>query len=165
MTGKKRTQKRKSLSPAEKAASCFRNGFSCSQSVLCAYAPRFGINRTQSLKVACAFGGGMARRGDTCGAVTGALMVVGLNHGKAKKGDDAAREKTYDLAKKFITEFSARNGAIVCRELLGYDISIPVEMEAAKREQLFETLCPRLVQDAVEILEQQLGARKPVKKV
>ncbi len=162
MTGKKQTRKRKSPSPAEKAVTDFKNGFSCSQSVLCAFGPRLGLNRAQSLKVACAFGGGMARRGEACGAVTGALMVLGLKHGKTKKGDDAAREKTYDLVKEFIAEFSTRNGSIVCRDLLGHDISIPEERDAAKREQLFDKLCPRLVQDSVEILEKQLAARKPV---
>ncbi len=154
MTGKK--QIRRSPSAGEKAVGCFKNGFNCSQSVLYAYGPRLGLNRAQSLKVACAFGGGMARRGDTCGAVTGALMVLGLKHGKTKKGDDAAREKTYDLVKEFIAEFSARNGSIVCRELLGHDISVPKGREAAKNELLFETLCPGLVQDSVEILEKQL---------
>jgi C_GCAxxG_C_C family probable redox protein len=94
--------------------------------------------------------------GETCGAITGAFMVIGLKYGKAKVGDDEAREQTYKLAREFVTRFKARHESIVCRDLLNCDLSKPEEREAAHHEGLFDTLCPQFVGDAAEILEQML---------
>jgi C_GCAxxG_C_C family probable redox protein len=110
--------------------------------VLSSFGEEFGLDRECALRVAGAFGGGMARMGDTCGAVTGALMVIGLKYGKAKAGDDGARERTYELAREFVTRFRSRHGSICCRELLGYDLSNPEERAAAHQKGLFDTLCP-----------------------
>lgn len=115
-----------------------------------------GLDRERALKVAGAFGGGMARMGETCGAVTGALMVIGLKYGNTKTGDDGARERTYELVEEFVTRFKSRHGSIVCRELLGYDLSNPEERTAARKKGLFTTLCPKLVRDATKILEEIL---------
>jgi C_GCAxxG_C_C family probable redox protein len=94
--------------------------------------------------------------GETCGAVTGAFMAIGLKYGKATAEDDAARDKTYDLVREFVTRFQSRHGSICCKELLGYDLSNPQEREKAKQKGLFDTLCPQLVRDAAEILEEIL---------
>ena len=144
------------MNKVENAVSCFEAGFSCSQSLLAAYGPQLGLDREMALKVAGAFGGGIARMGQTCGAVTGALMTIGLKYGNTKTDDEQAKEKAYSLAKEFADKFQSRNGSIVCRELLGCDISIPEEREIAVEKGLFTTLCPRFVQDAAEIVEQIL---------
>jgi len=94
--------------------------------------------------------------GEQCGAVTGAFMVIGLKYGKAKATDEGAREKTYALVREFVSRFESRHGFIRCKELLGYDLSDPQEGELAKKQGLFATLCPQLVQDATEILEEIL---------
>lgn len=124
--------------------------------MLSTYGPRSGLDREMALKVAGAFGGGMGRLGESCGAVTGALMVIGLKHGKIKDDDDAARERTYELVHEFTTRFRARNESILCRELLGHDLATPEGMEAVADKQLFTVLCPRFVRQAAEILEQIL---------
>ncbi len=121
------------------------------------YGPRFGLDRKMGLRVAGGFGAGMARMGETCGAVTGALMVIGLEHGKTRADDDEAREKAYELVKEFVTQFRSRNKSIVCKELLGHDISTPEGMLAIRQKNLFTTLCPRFVRDAAEILEHMPG--------
>ncbi len=121
--------------------------------MLSVYGPRFGLDRETALKVAGAFGAGMARMAGTCGAVTGAFMVLGLKHGKLRPDDDDAREKTYALVKEFTSEFKFRNKTIVCKELLGHDIGTPEGMEAIKLKKLIVTLCPNFVRDAAEILE------------
>jgi len=115
-----------------------------------------GLDRELALEVAGAFGGGMARMGETCGAVTGAFMVIGLKYGMTKAKDEGARDKTYKLAQELVTRFRSRHGSMVCRELLGYDLSNPEGRKAAFDKGLFFTLCPHLVRDAVEILEQLL---------
>ena len=83
---------------AEEAVACFKSDFSCSQAVFSVYAEQLGLDKQVALKISCAFGGGMARMAETCGAVTGALMVIGLKHGKARPDDNDARDRTYALA-------------------------------------------------------------------
>ncbi|MFX0163142.1 MAG: C-GCAxxG-C-C family protein [Candidatus Hodarchaeota archaeon] len=144
------------MSRVEQAVSCFKEGFSCSQALLSTYGVEFGLDRETALKVSGAFGGGMGRMGETCGAVTGAFMVIGLKYGNTRVDDRQAKEKTYSLVKEFVDKFKSRNGSIVCRELLGCDISTPEGMEIAKEKNLFATLCPKLVSDAAEIIEQTL---------
>jgi C_GCAxxG_C_C family probable redox protein len=143
-------------SPIEGAAALFAEGFSCSQSVLCGYAPQFGLDRELALRVSSAFGGGMARMGETCGAVTGAFMVIGLRHGKTEADDDEAKEKTYSLVAQFVDLFRQRNGSILCRELLGCDISTPEGRSYAEATGVSAARCPKFVRDAAEILEQIL---------
>jgi C_GCAxxG_C_C family probable redox protein len=106
-----------------------------------------------ALRVASGFGGGMGCMGEACGAVTGAIMVLGLRHGAAT-ADREAKEQVYQKVSEFIQRFKARNGTMTCRELLGCDISTPEGLQRMRDQGLFTTLCPRFVQDAVEILEE-----------
>jgi len=123
--------------------------------LLSTYGARFGLDREMAFRVAGVFGSGMGR-GDTCGAVTGAFMVIGLKHGKTKGSDDLSQERADELARQFAERFIARNGSIVCRELLGCDISTSEGLKAAKKEKHFKKRCPKFVQDAAEILEELL---------
>jgi len=95
----------------------------------------------------------MARTGDTCGSVTGALMVIGLNHAKTRKDDDDSRERAYALAQEFMDAFRERNRSLLCRELLGVDVSTPDGMRTVREKDLFRTVCPKFVRDSAEILE------------
>jgi len=145
------------MSVVDRAGSAFDEGFSCSQAVLSAFAPELGLDRETALKVATAFGGGMAHRGDTCGAVTGAFMAIGLRHGRLKADDRETRDRAYSLVARFVQEFESRHGSIVCRELLGCDISTPEGMQIAEENKLPATRCPNFVRDAAEILEEILS--------
>jgi len=94
--------------------------------------------------------------GGTCGAVTGAFMVIGLKYGRTRVNDDEAKVKTYSLVKEFTEKFKARNGTIVCRELLGCDIGTPEGERIAREKKLVSAFCPKFVRDSVEILEEIL---------
>jgi C_GCAxxG_C_C family probable redox protein len=135
------------------ALSSFGEGFNCSQSVLAAFAPDLGLDADAALRVSAAFGGGMGRTGGTCGAVTGALMVLGLRHGSAI-ADKAAKELTYAQARDFIARFEARHDATSCADLLGVNIGTPEGHSAARDAQLFKTVCPALVASAAAILQE-----------
>ncbi len=137
----------------ENAKSCFNEGFSCSQAVLTAFCDQFNLDRNTALKISQPFGGGIAQQGETCGAVSGAYMVIGLKYGRTRAEDLDAREKTYEKILDFIDQFSSKNGSTICKELLGYDLSSPENFQKAEDAGLFETLCPRLIQTSVEILE------------
>ncbi len=142
------------INKIDTAVAAFTEGFSCSQAVFSAFEEELSLDRATALMVSTAFGGGMAGMGLTCGAVTGALMVIGAKHGRVEASDDAAKQKTYDMSREFMLRFTERHGSIACRDLLGVDISTPQGRELAKTKDLFKTLCPRLVADAAEILEE-----------
>ncbi len=122
--------------------------------MLSVYGTQSGLDRETALKVAGAFGAGMARSGETCGTVTGALMVIGLKHAKTRRDDDGERERAYALAQEFMDAFRERNRSLLCRELLGVDVSTPAGMANVREKNLFATVCPRFVKDAAEILEE-----------
>jgi C_GCAxxG_C_C family probable redox protein len=144
------------MSDVEKAVSCFNEGFVCSQAVLTAYAEQFSLDRESALKVSAAFGGGMGRMGETCGAVTGAFMVIGLKYGRTTVQDTQSHEKTTRLVKEFVDKFKSIHGSIVCRELLGCDLSTPDGLKTFVDKNLRDNLCTKFVQDAAEIVEQLL---------
>ncbi|MCJ7579375.1 MAG: C-GCAxxG-C-C family protein [Candidatus Aminicenantes bacterium] len=138
------------------ANSCFNEGFSCSQAVLTAYSDLFNLDRNTALKISQPFGGGIAHQGETCGAVSAAFMVIGLKYGRIQADDIAAREKTYEKILDFIAQFSSKNGSTVCKELLGSDMSTPEGLKKAEDAGLFHSLCPKLIQSSVEILDKIL---------
>lgn len=142
------------MTKIEDALSCFNEGFSCSQAVVSVFAEQFGIDKETALKVAGAFGGGMAQMGETCGAVTGAFIVLGLKYGRIKAKDLETKEKLYSAVKDFVEKFKLQNGTIVCKELLGCDISTSEGREFAQQQNLFKTICPQLVTLSVEYLEE-----------
>jgi len=144
------------MNKSKKAVECFNNNFNCCQAILATYGPEFGLSEETALKLATGFGAGISYTGNTCGAVTGALMVIGLKHGKVKAGDDTAKEKTNYLCNKFISEFEEKNGSVICNKLLNIDISNRDELEMAKEKMLFTTLCPKLVDSSGKILEKIL---------
>lgn len=139
----------------DRAVALFGEGLNCAQAILAAYCEQFGLEHEMALKLACGFGGGM-RIGQTCGAVTAAFMVLGLKYGQTDAEDRRSKEKTYELVRRFVGKFEARNGSVTCKELLGCDISTAEGMEAAQSRDLFKSVCAQLVRDGAEILEELL---------
>jgi C_GCAxxG_C_C family probable redox protein len=140
----------------EDAAALFRSGWSCSQAVCCAFAEDFGTDEKTALRLSCGLGGGMGHTGNTCGAVSGALMVIGMKYGRTELDDLASKEKTYAMAQRFIQEFLYRNHSVNCTELIGHDLSDPGELAVAREKKLFHLKCSKFVRDAGEILERIL---------
>lgn len=138
-----------------KSATYFKNGFNCSQAVFATFATDYGMSEEVALKVATQFGGG-ARKGEMCGAVVGGLMALGLKYGHFHMNAPEEKGNAYKKAEEFMNRFIAKNGTVVCRELLGYDISKPEEMAKIKELDLFESTCPKMIQCATEIVEQML---------
>jgi len=146
------------MEPLEQAQMLFKEGYSCSQSILMAFAPLFDLDRETAARLAASFGGGVARRGETCGAVNGAFMVLGLKFGHTSALDLDSKEKTYRAVQEFISQFQTRNGSITCNQLLDLDVSTPDGLQTAHDTQLFSTRCPGFVEDAVVILDQLLAS-------
>ena len=142
------------MNRSEKAVALFESGLNCSQAILVAFAEGSALDPALAAKLAGGFGGGMGRLAGTCGAMSGAILALGLLHGTASADDKAGKENTYRFVREFAARFQARNGSTTCRELLGCDISTPAGLEAAKGKGAFRTICPKLVRDAAEILEE-----------
>jgi C_GCAxxG_C_C family probable redox protein len=138
----------------------FREGFSCSQAVLMAFAPGLGMDERQAALVASAFGGGMARHGWTCGALTGALMAMGLHAGHTTAEDTATKDDLYARAQALVARFDQRHGATTCRQLVGANMLDPVERQAASDRGVFTTLCPQLVRTAAALVAGELAVPK-----
>jgi len=136
----------------EKAVGLFSGGYNCAQAVLAAFCDESGLDPDTALRLASGFGGGV-RCGEICGAVSGAVMAVGLKCGFYIEKDftqkDFCNRKTFE----FLEKFKAENGSILCRDLLGADIRCPEDLREPSRQVLFTTVCPRMVADAVKILE------------
>jgi C_GCAxxG_C_C family probable redox protein len=143
--------------PGDVAAATFKEGFNCAQAVLSAFGERFGVSREQAMRLAAGFGGGMGRQGLTCGAVTGAFMVLGLKTGATRADDAQAKLRTQELVRSFSRKFSERHRSIACRELIGFDISTSEGFEQAKQAGVFTEFCPRLVREAAEIVEELIS--------
>jgi C_GCAxxG_C_C family probable redox protein len=140
----------------EAAVGSFREGFNCSQALLSTYGGDFGLEKETALRAAAAFGGGMGGLGEVCGAVTGALVVIGLKYGHTEAKDKATKAKTYEIVRDFAGRFRSQHGSLRCRELLDCDLTTAEGMEMARQKGLFTELCPRYVRTAAEILEDVL---------
>jgi len=109
-----------------------------------------------ALKIGSAFGGGMGLMGETCGAVTGAFMVIGLKHGAADAENKTSKTRTYELVKEFTERFKARNGSIVCRDLIDFDPSVKKDLDPDEWSKIIEK-CPEYITSAAEILKEILA--------
>jgi C_GCAxxG_C_C family probable redox protein len=139
----------------ERAVDLFGKSFNCSQSVFFAFAGELGLDRETALKIASPFGGGVARSGGTCGAVSGGLLALGLAVGAT---EPARKEEGYRISQEFMNTFARAHGSLVCRELIGCDISTPEGWQKAKQSGKFTGACPVFVREAVEIVERMLEA-------
>lgn len=102
-------------------------------------------------KAASAFGGGIGRQGSLCGALTGGVFMIGLKYGTNRPIPEK-REKAYLQALKFYTRFEKNCGSVLCRNLIGYDLTNPKELEQAKNSNIFAEKCSHVIEEAVKIL-------------
>lgn len=137
------------------ACTCFQNGIDCSQIVYQYGASKLGMDEKQALRIAAAFGGGMWN-GETCGCVVGALMALGTKYGP--DGFNQGEKKQALLAKKaaFETAFKGEHKSLICKEILGYDISKPEEMKVIMDKGLLFSICPKAVMTACKLLDEIL---------
>ena len=138
-----------SIYTREEIKTKFAAGGQCAQCTLVPWADALGYDEAELMRMAAAFAGGMFR-GDTCGAVCGALMALGLAY-----GDDPAltAEKTAAFQAAFLDRF----GSTECRKLLGYDFSQPGELEKARASGIMLTDCADFVRGASEILQELMA--------
>ncbi len=144
----------------------FMAGYGCAQAVLLAFADLTGLDDDTAARLASSFGGGMGRMREVCGAVSGALMVLGLAEGYTELKDTAAKSAHYarvrDLAERFKARCAegGRGGSIVCRELLaaaGVPHEAGGEAEARTEAYYAKRPCPELCAIAAAIVQEMLS--------
>lgn len=140
----------------QKAVELFNSNFNCSQAILTAFAGAKGLDESTSLKLASGFGGGIGCSAGVCGALTGAVMVMGLFCGTADPTDKTTKNEIYRKVRSLSEEFKLRAGSTICRDLMGFDMSTSQGQAMAKLPGAFDR-CDDFVRIAAEILEEMLG--------
>jgi C_GCAxxG_C_C family probable redox protein len=136
---------------SQRAVKLFSRNYNCAQSVYAASAPGEGLSEAQRLALAAPFGGGVARQGEICGALTGALLALGEAAGEAMAADPVAgRNALYERARQLTESFRTAHGAILCRELTGCILSTEEGQHSFKERELHQNLCTKLVAFAAE---------------
>ncbi|MDR3565744.1 MAG: C-GCAxxG-C-C family protein [Negativicutes bacterium] len=146
------------MGPVDIADKMFEEGYNCSQSLLYAFSQEFGLNEELALKISRGFGGGMGHMAETCGAVTGAFMVLGLQY---EPDDVQARDRLYSQVREFADKFKAIHGSILCKELLRCDMSTPEGAAMFKEKAMRKSHCPDFVRTSAQISEQILREAAP----
>jgi C_GCAxxG_C_C family probable redox protein len=138
----------------EIAVEAFTSGSNCAQSVVKAFAEDLKINEAQALQMASGFGAGMGRLQKTCGAVTGAFMVIGLNNSLAIQLDEERKDKTNQMIQDFESRFQGAHHSTNCKELINCDLNTEEGQQYFKEEKLGAFVCQNCIFNAVRILEE-----------
>ncbi len=125
-----------------------KKGYNCAQSVACAYCDLVGMDEQSAFRAMEAFGLGMGGMQATCGAVSGAVMLAGLQNSCGDLNAPTSKGKTYQISKKIIEAFQKKNGSLVCKELKGIESGCPLRA------------CRDCITDAAELVEEILFAEK-----
>ena len=108
-----------------------------------------GIEERCIPRIATGFAAGMGRHGETCGALVGAVMALGLKYGREDPNDSAAKTNTYVKVDMLCHAFKEEFGSLICRDLTGCDFQTSEGDERFRRENLHVNLCAGLVSFAV----------------
>lgn len=103
----------------QRAVENFMKGYGCAQSVVAAFADLYGLDDTMAKRIAAGFGGGVGRMRMICGAVSGLVMLAGLDCGQTEGSDREGKAYCYKVVQELLETFKQRNGSVVCAELLG----------------------------------------------
>lgn len=144
----------------QRAQAYFTEGYNCAQAVAMAFSDLIGMDEALIARTMSSFGGGLGRMREVCGAVSGMSFVAGALYGYAEPSSAGQQEKAahYARIQELAGAFREVNGSIVCRELLGLDISGSDDPTPKKRtpEYYKKRPCAQLVALAATIMEDYL---------
>ena len=147
------------MNHGEYAAELFCSGYNCAQAVAVAFCDVTGMDADQAARLSCAFGGGIGRLREVCGAVSGMMLVLDSLYGYAEPGNDALKMAHYKIVQSLAGFFREQAGSIVCREILGNPPSDPAP--TPRTAEFYRTRpCARLVALAADILDQYIAERE-----
>jgi C_GCAxxG_C_C family probable redox protein len=135
-----------------KAAELFLSGYNCAQAVAVSFHQELGLTEPQAARMVSAFGGGMGRMREVCGAVSGMLFVLGSLYGYDTPGDDEDKKRLYGQVQALAEKFREENGSIICREILKNPPSDP-NPTPRTAEFYAQRPCARMVLTAARLME------------
>ncbi len=142
---------------ADRAKALFLEGFNCAQAVFGAFCEDFGIDFQLGVKLSSGFGGGVSRRREICGAVSGAVMVLSMVHGYSDSQADEEKKKLYEEVRGVLKNFEEETGSIICRELLGLEEKESSPVPEKRTEKYYaKRPCAELVYLSAKAVEEHL---------
>lgn len=129
----------------ERAARLHGNGYNCCQAVLLTFCDELGVDPVTAFKIGEGFGLGMGGMENTCGALSGAIMLAGLRNSDGDLDHPKTKAGTYRISRELTEAFKEKTGALVCRDLKGIDTGKVL------------CSCPKCIDSAVQIVEEILG--------
>lgn len=144
------------MNKQEKATKLFDSGYNCAQSVLLAFADELKLDESIVLKIASGFGGGMARMQDTCGAVAGGIMAIGMAVSNQEEDIATNKERVYHVISLFINNFKEKYRSVKCLDLLNCDLNTEEGQQFYEIHELHDNVCMSCVRDAITYLEKLL---------
>ena len=137
----------KTTEAAEKAVTLFDSGYNCAESILLALSLHFNKKSPIIPRIATGFGAGIGRSGQTCGALSAAVMAIGLLRGCDRgKEEREKRNAAYESVRRMVKAFEKEFRSSQCRVLTQCDLETEEGKEKYRKEELHEKLCPRLIE-------------------
>lgn len=144
-------------SRVQEAKALFLAGYNCAQSVFAAYADLLGMDRETALRLSCPMGAGVGRMREVCGVVSAMSMLLGLKEGNADPQNQEAKQRVYEKTREMADCFQARQGSIICRELLGLEGREESAAPSIRTPDFYEKRpCGRFIEEAARIIEETL---------
>jgi len=138
----------------QEAVEAFNSGFNCAQSVLKVYAGLLGFDRNMALSITSGFGSGMGRLQKTCGAVTGAYMVLSIYSSTRFTENSDRKECAISMIQDFHKKFLEKHNVTDCRTLLNCDLQTEEGEQQFYIDNLSETVCEVCIADSIKILNE-----------
>ncbi len=147
----------------QRAVELFMQGYGCCQSVVCAFADLYGLDEEMAFRIAAGFGGGVGRMRMMCGAVSGLVILAGLECGQTRGEDREGKAACYQLTRQLLDTFKQRNGSIICAELLqmqGVNAETNTAQPDERNAEYYRVRpCARKVESAARVFAEYIDSR------
>ena len=149
-----------------RAVDNFMAGYGCCQSVVAAFSDFYGLDETLAKKIAAGFGGGVGRMRMMCGAVSGIVMLVGLDCGQTEGSDREGKSACYKVVQDLLAKSKEENGSVICAEILGikgYEKAKNSYMASPRTAEYYKSRpCAAKVESAARIFANYLKSKETV---
>ena len=146
-----------------RAVDNFMQGYGCCQSVVAAFADLYGMDDLTAKRVGAGFGGGVGRLRMMCGAVSGLVILAGLDCGQTEGADREGKSACYKVVQELLARFKEQNGSVVCAELLGlkgYEKAHSSDVASERTAEYYKTRpCAAKVECAARIFAEYLDEK------
>lgn len=146
-----------------RAVDLFMQGYGCCQSVVAAFADLYGMPEELALRAAAGFGGGVGRMRMMCGAVSGIVMLTGLDCGQTDGADQKGKGECYRIVQELLARSKEQNGSLICAEILGLGgVRASCSYRPSERTELYYRTrpCAAKVESAARIFAEYLDGKQ-----